>query len=647
MREALDRAGNDYAEYLPAPIRAEETLVGDRPGARGGPLPGDVRGSRRRAPPAGLRRAARAPARDGRAAPAARPRRGPARSRSTTPPTPRCATSLTGSIGRKLERRRRADRRPGRRRSTPSGTTWPGRPRCSASSRATSAAARPRSRRRPWRRRPGPASRAPSSRRPTCSPGSTTRRWPALLEDAGVPVELLTGSLTAAAAAPHARARRSPAMAPVVVGTHALIQERVEFAALGVVVIDEQHRFGVEQRGQLEAKAGGQRPARPADDRDARSRGRSARSCTPTSTCPTCGRRRRAGSRSGPGSATPDHLGPTWDRVRAEAAAGPSDVRRRAAHRRGGPGGRRRGASPTIFDSSAPAAEAEAVRLRELLAPLRVGMVHGRMKAADRDAEMARFRDGELDVLVGTTVVEVGVDVPEATMMIDRGRRPVRAGPAPPAPRPRRARDGRELLRPRLGHDRRDRPGPAQGRRRDPRRVRARRERDFELRREGDVLGLAQSGPAAAAGRVAPGPRARRARAAGPRARRGAPRRGRPPAAPTAAPLPAASWSRAGSSGSGPASRRAARDRTARAVADAGRVIAGSAKGIRLRAPGPGHPADRRPGEADAVRDPRAGAAGRPRPRPVRRQRRRRDRGAVARRRAARRSSRRTRAPRR
>ena len=67
------------------------------------------------------------------------------------------------------------------------------------------------------------------------------------------------------------------------------------------------------------------------------------------------------------------------------------------------------------------AAESEAVRLRELLAPLRVGLVHGRMKAADRDAEMARFRDGELDVLVGTTVVEVGVDVPEATMMIIEG----------------------------------------------------------------------------------------------------------------------------------------------------------------------------------------------------------------------------------
>jgi len=63
-------------------------------------------------------------------------------------------------------------------------------------------------------------------------------------------------------------------------------------------------------------------------------------------------------------------------------------------------------------------AEAVAEHLRSTLAPLRVGLVHGRLRAEERDAEMARFRDGELDVLVGTTVVEVGVDVPAATMMI-------------------------------------------------------------------------------------------------------------------------------------------------------------------------------------------------------------------------------------
>jgi ATP-dependent DNA helicase RecG len=79
------------------------------------------------------------------------------------------------------------------------------------------------------------------------------RTLSSLLEDAGIAVELLTGSLGAAASRRTLELVAS-GMAPVVVGTHALIQERVTFAGLGVVVIDEQHRFGVEQRGQLEAK---------------------------------------------------------------------------------------------------------------------------------------------------------------------------------------------------------------------------------------------------------------------------------------------------------------------------------------------------------------------------------------------------------
>ena len=81
----------------------------------------------------------------------------------------------------------------------------------------------------------------------------------ASLEGAAVAVELLTGSQSAATAG-HVRDLVKSGQAPVVVGTHALLQERVEFARLAVVVIDEQHRFGVEQRGQLEAKAGGQAP---------------------------------------------------------------------------------------------------------------------------------------------------------------------------------------------------------------------------------------------------------------------------------------------------------------------------------------------------------------------------------------------------
>jgi ATP-dependent DNA helicase RecG len=120
-------------------------------------------------------------------------------------------------------------------------------------------------------------------------------------------------------------------------------------------------------------------------------------------------------------------------------------------------------------------------------------MVHGRLKAADRDAEMTRFRDGELDVLVGTTVVEVGVDVPEATMMIVEGAD--RFGLA--QLHQLRGRVGRGEVESYcvLVSDTADEVARA--------RLKAvaelsdgfeLAERDFELRREGDVLGLAQSG---------------------------------------------------------------------------------------------------------------------------------------------------------
>ena len=315
----------------------------------------------------------------------------------------------------------------------------------------------------------------------------------ALLEDAGTPVELLTGSLTAAATRRTLELVAS-GQAPVVVGTHALIQDRVEFAALGVVVIDEQHRFGVEQRGQLEAKAGGQAPhvllmtATPIP----RTLGQVLYADLDVSDLRTPPEGRipiRTGIRH------PDALGSTWDKVRAEAAAGRRtfvvvpliDEAEPGDDDAAGP------SAPTIFDSSAPAAEAESVRLRELLAPLRVGMVHGRMKSADRDAEMARFRDGELDVLVGTTVIEVGVDVPEASMMVIEGAD--RFGLAQ-----------LHQLRGRVGRgtaesfcvlvsDTTDEV--AQARLKAVAEIRdgfELAEKDFELRREGDVLGLVQSG---------------------------------------------------------------------------------------------------------------------------------------------------------
>ncbi len=314
------------------------------------------------------------------------------------------------------------------------------------------------------------------------------RTLSSLLEDAGIPVELLTGSLSASASR-QALELVASGMAPVVVGTHALIQERVTFAALGVVVIDEQHRFGVEQRGQLEAKAGGHAPhvllmtATPIP----RTLGQvlyADLDVTDLRTAPEGRIPIRTGIRK------PDDLGPTWDRVRAEAAAGHRTfvvvplIDEAEADADSG---------ELFADTSAVAAEAEAVRLRALLAPLRVGMVHGRMKAADRDAEMARFRDGDLDVLVGTTVVEVGVDVAEATMMIVEGAD--RFGLA--QLHQLRGRVGRGTAESYcvLVSDTTDEVAQARlkavAEMRDGFEL---AERDFELRREGDVLGLAQSG---------------------------------------------------------------------------------------------------------------------------------------------------------
>ena len=301
-----------------------------------------------------------------------------------------------------------------------------------------------------------------------------------LLEGLGLGVTLLTGSLPAETKTKAAESIRS-GQASVVVGTHALIQESVAFRDLGLVVIDEQHRFGVGQRGQLEAKAGGRPPhvllmtATPIprtlgqvlyadlDVLDLRT--------PPEGRVPI-----RTGIRR------PTDLDGTWRKVRDEAAAG---------HRTFV-------VVPLIEESDeegdgSVAAESEAVRLRRSLAPLRVGLVHGRMKPVERDAEMTRFRDGELDVLVGTTVVEVGVDVPAATMMIVEGAE--RFGLA--QLHQLRGRVGRGTVESFcvLVSDSTDEV--AQARLRAVAETRdgfELAERDFDLRREGDVLGLVQSG---------------------------------------------------------------------------------------------------------------------------------------------------------
>jgi ATP-dependent DNA helicase RecG len=316
-----------------------------------------------------------------------------------------------------------------------------------------------------------------------------------LLAPLGLPVELLTGSLKTADA-DRIRDLLAAGMAPVVVGTHALISESVAFGDLGLVVIDEQHRFGVDQRSALEAKAAGRVPH--------------VLLMTATPIPRTLGQVLYADLdvtdlRTQPEGRIPirtairgtDELARLWAFVRDEAERGhrtfvvvplisadvDGDANPEAAELD----------EADLVASAAIAAEAEATRLTALLAPLRVGLVHGRMKATDRDAEMARFRDGEVQILVGTTVVEVGVDVPEATLMIVEGAD--RFGLA--TLHQLRGRVGRgtaesfcvlvsdttdETARARLAAIRDLRDGFELA------------ERDWELRREGNVLGLVQSG---------------------------------------------------------------------------------------------------------------------------------------------------------
>ena len=325
-----------------------------------------------------------------------------------------------------------------------------------------------------------------------------------LLDDLGIPVTLLTGSLDAKGRRSALEAIKS-GQAPVVVGTHALLQESVSFADLALAVVDEQHRFGVEQRGALEAKAGtGRQPhvllmtATPIP----RTLGQVLYADLDVSTLRTAPAGRvpvRTGIRR------VAELEGTWRKVREEAGAGNRTfvvVPRIGAAADGGEAesgdegwaGDDELPDEDVETAWAAAAEAEFERLTVELAPLRVGLVHGRLKPVERDRQMASFRDGGLDVLVGTTVVEVGVDVPAATMMVIEGAEHFGLAQL-------------HQLRGRVGRGTVESfcvlvSDAAEGTT-EHERLRAiaatsdgfaLAEKDFELRREGDVLGFAQSG---------------------------------------------------------------------------------------------------------------------------------------------------------
>jgi ATP-dependent DNA helicase RecG len=197
----------------------------------------------------------------------------------------------------------------------------------------------------------------------------------------------------------------------VVVGTHALLTEEVAFSSLGVVVIDEQHRFGVEQRATLRGKG---------TDGDPDLLVMTATPIPRTAAMVIFGDldlttldelppgRQPVETQWLPGAPGREHAGeePAWDRVRAEVAAG---------HRAFV-------VCPLVGESArveARSATEEFERLSEgELSGLRVGLMHGQMAAAAREDVMERFRAGDVEVLVATTVIEVGVDVPEATVMV-------------------------------------------------------------------------------------------------------------------------------------------------------------------------------------------------------------------------------------
>jgi len=227
----------------------------------------------------------------------------------------------------------------------------------------------------------------------------------AWLEPLGIELGWLTGRLTAARRREQL-ARLASGEARVVVGTHALFQEEVEFANLGLVIIDEQHRFGVHQRLELRQKGSrtGLRPhqlimtATPIP----RTLAMSAYADLDTSVI----------------DELPPGRTPVTTVVISEQRR--PDVIERVS--RACEQGRQAYWVCTLIEESetlaAQAAEATAENLAAALPHLRVGLVHGRLKAKEKEAVMAAFKAAELDLLVATTVIEVGVDVPNASLMI-------------------------------------------------------------------------------------------------------------------------------------------------------------------------------------------------------------------------------------
>ena len=222
-----------------------------------------------------------------------------------------------------------------------------------------------------------------------------------LLAPLGIVPELLLGRL-GAADKKAARGRLADGSTRLVIGTHALVQEQVVFDKLGLVVIDEQHRFGVEQRAALMHK--GDAPdvllltATPIPRSLALTRFGDLDMSILKAKPPGRGTIRTA-------LRTPAHRNRVFEFIRKTALNG----------------GQAYVVLPVIEESERADLRAAETMTTQLIAKwpdVRVGLVHGRLKPAERDMVMRAFRDGDVQVLVATTVIEVGIDVPNATVMV-------------------------------------------------------------------------------------------------------------------------------------------------------------------------------------------------------------------------------------
>ena len=231
------------------------------------------------------------------------------------------------------------------------------------------------------------------------------RSFSAWLEPLGVPVVWIVGSLKGKARSQALEAIASGA-ARVAVGTHALFQEQVRFADLALVVIDEQHRFGVHQRLSLREKGAGG------------GRGVHQLIMTATPIPRTLAMTAYADLDRSLIDELPPGRTPVQTVVIGEGRR--NEVVARVDHACAA--GRQAYWVCTLIEESealqCQTAEGTAAALAEALPARRVGLVHGRLKTRDKEAVMAAFKAGEIDLLVATTVIEVGVDVANASLMI-------------------------------------------------------------------------------------------------------------------------------------------------------------------------------------------------------------------------------------